>query len=27
MYLPKHYNIDKYVLNSKDKGNERTYNF
>jgi len=24
MYLPKYYNFDKYVLISKDTGNERT---
>jgi len=24
MYLPKHYDFDKYVLISKDTGNERT---
>jgi len=23
MYLPKHYNFDKYVLTSKDTSNER----
>jgi len=27
MYLPKHYNFDKYVLISKDRGNERTWYF
>jgi len=27
MYLPKHYNFDKYVLISKVKGNKRTWNF
>ena len=25
MYLPKHYNFDKYVLISKDTVNERTW--
>jgi len=24
MYLPKYYNFDKYVMNSKDTGDERT---
>jgi len=27
MYLRKHYNFDKYVLISKDTGNERTQYF
>jgi len=27
MYLPKHYNFDKYVLNSKDTDNEHTWYF
>jgi len=27
MYLPKHYNFDKYVLISKDTDNERTWGF
>jgi len=27
MYLPKHYDFDKYMLISKDTGNERTWKF
>jgi len=27
MYLSRHYNFDKYVLISKDTGNERTCDF
>jgi len=27
MYLPKHFNFDKYVLISQDISNERTWNF
>jgi len=27
MYLTKHYNFDKYMLISKDKGNVHTWNF
>jgi len=27
MYLPKHYNFDKYVLLSKDTDNERARDF
>jgi len=27
MYLPKHYNFDKYMLVSKDTNNERTWDF